>query len=76
MLPDTEETLYVERRPRRTASHTLFRRGNGASASGLAGALHLGHAVRSIPEDGIFGREGRTPSRQEDVRALHVRFSG
>ena len=48
MLPDTGKTLYVEAHPCRTASHTLLRCGDGALASGLAGALHLDHAVRAF----------------------------
>jgi Uri superfamily endonuclease len=48
MLPDTEETLYVETHPCRTASHTLLRRGGGAPAGGLAGALDLHHATRAF----------------------------
>ena len=48
MLPDTEETLYVETHPCRTASHTLLRRGDGAPAGGLAGALDLHHAMRAF----------------------------
>ena len=48
MLPDTGETLYVETHPCRTASHTLLRRGDGAPAGGLAGALDLHHAMRAF----------------------------
>src|SRR3974377_1341694 len=48
MPPDTGNTLYVETHPCRTASHTLLRCGDGALASGLAGALHPDHAVRAF----------------------------